>query len=508
MSIAPYCRSNQTCSCQPNTFPENQLSGPKESKTILAARSHKNGASFIRRTTTKASRVTLLIRKSPRLKQLDNAPLKVPGIAALPVELLQQITSYLPNVALIALGLTCRSILAAIGTEHLGMLKELWRRPQKWELLMLLARDLPDYFPCEPCYMLHSRELRASTPRASSTIAKPGPIMSLPPELLQMIAGYLPTSSQASLALTSRAVCRTIGTVSWSEMKKKHWEKLPFLIALRRDLPEYGTCAACCKLLHRCSKRAWPMLKRSWGESANAALYWPSNYYLQLVLDYNHHGTRNGFCQSRLECTNKVVRVMVPEEGLSRSPFLNKRRAIEIVIEYSTSVRVVENGIVWNAEYSVTLPADWNSLAAMRYWDAPNRLYLCPHVGARLQEPLGRSKPPSHGDHHQGFWRGWSHHKEFSRRGWQCTECPTEFSEYWPPVVDEGGETKVVYNVWHYSRAINSCSDGLRTRGFVHLEEKDGIACVKPGTIEGNEFYFGKIEEMFSNTQKVPFVVL
>lgn len=83
----------------------------------------------------------------PRLIALKYSPL-----ARIPVELIQHIDLYLTPASRAAFSLCCSLILSALGSGHLKELKG-WDR---YDFLVLLERDLPQYIACDSCKRLHS----------------------------------------------------------------------------------------------------------------------------------------------------------------------------------------------------------------------------------------------------------------------------------------------------------------------------------------------------------------
>ncbi|KAL2354385.1 hypothetical protein BJ546DRAFT_57593 [Cryomyces antarcticus] len=80
--------------------------------------------------------------------------------------------------------------------------------------------------------------------------AAEGPLMSLPIELVQLIATFLPLSSQATLALTSHSMLSTIGGESWQALRlNRHKdEKRVFLAHIENKFPKHRLCNRCARL--------------------------------------------------------------------------------------------------------------------------------------------------------------------------------------------------------------------------------------------------------------------
>jgi hypothetical protein len=68
----------------------------------------------------------------------------------------------------------------------------------------------------------------------------------LPPDILLLIAGYLPVPARLSLKLTSTKLYSTFETLRWSSLR--HAEKVEFLILLRSSIqPGQLLCSFCTK---------------------------------------------------------------------------------------------------------------------------------------------------------------------------------------------------------------------------------------------------------------------
>jgi len=92
---------------------------------------------------------------------------------------------------------------------------------------------------------------------------------SLPTELLQHIASFLPIASAASLALLNRPLRRALGDRYWLSLRDatRPSEKRDFLAILERDLPGFVLCH-CCNRFHRWIAEESPRRTSEWGAAA------------------------------------------------------------------------------------------------------------------------------------------------------------------------------------------------------------------------------------------------
>ncbi len=97
----------------------------------------------------------------------------------------------------------------------------------------------------------HCRSMVARITRSKKT-TKRTCFDTLPPELWQMIASYLPLSSAASLILTCRSALALIGTQCWVDLnlRSQSLERMRFLEFLDKSLPRYFLCQQC-HIFHR-----------------------------------------------------------------------------------------------------------------------------------------------------------------------------------------------------------------------------------------------------------------
>ncbi|OCL03548.1 hypothetical protein AOQ84DRAFT_356856 [Glonium stellatum] len=94
---------------------------------------------------------------------------RTPYLLSLPVELLQEISTYLSDSEFAAFGLTCKPLLSTLGTKPWHDLRA-QNREDFLNLLILLQRDLPEWRLCRKCNKLHGPKFSTVTlPRAVLT---------------------------------------------------------------------------------------------------------------------------------------------------------------------------------------------------------------------------------------------------------------------------------------------------------------------------------------------------
>lgn len=86
-------------------------------------------------------------------------------LLALPVELLQDVASYLPASERISFTLACKALYSTLGSQVFSGLRKA-DRSELNNFLIILQRDLPRYRFCQPCATLHG-------PKNSTTIVPP-----------------------------------------------------------------------------------------------------------------------------------------------------------------------------------------------------------------------------------------------------------------------------------------------------------------------------------------------
>jgi hypothetical protein len=80
----------------------------------------------------------------------------------------------------------------------------------------------------------------------------------LPPELIIMIANFLPTQAAACLSLCNRAMSQILGPNIWRCLNFQDPDmRASFLSVLSKDLPQHFVCYLCVQL-HASSAVPWP----------------------------------------------------------------------------------------------------------------------------------------------------------------------------------------------------------------------------------------------------------
>ena len=134
----------------------------------------------------KADSVTLKTKLSMFIqKPISTARPRTSYLLSLPVELLQEISTYLSDSEFAAFGLTCKPLYSTLGTKPWQDLR-VQNREDFINLLVLLQRDLPERRLCRKCDKLHGPKF--------STITLPRAVLtrnSIPAPLIRDTAIYL-----------------------------------------------------------------------------------------------------------------------------------------------------------------------------------------------------------------------------------------------------------------------------------------------------------------------------
>ncbi|KAF2186969.1 hypothetical protein K469DRAFT_705515 [Zopfia rhizophila CBS 207.26] len=99
-------------------------------------------------------------------------------LLSLPVELLQEIATYLPEYERIALALTCKALQATLGSDSFPSLQKIDKN-EFISLLTALQRDIPNYRVCCPCKTLHgpNNSAVALPPNKLRRLSQPDPLL-------------------------------------------------------------------------------------------------------------------------------------------------------------------------------------------------------------------------------------------------------------------------------------------------------------------------------------------
>ncbi|OCK80491.1 hypothetical protein K432DRAFT_382165 [Lepidopterella palustris CBS 459.81] len=251
---------------------------------------------------------------------------------------------------------------------------------------------------------------------------KPDKIQSLPVELLQQIADYLPADSKAAFALTCHKTARAIGSQSWTEMSLggSWYKQLEFLDLLQRDLPplDWWRCRQCMNL-HR---RSWlgpsqqgGFLARWWKRRCQVGelkygllddpIYAIGFDHVQLVMDrhFNRRGrtSLNGICIDSLKCSGTRI---FPADNTTN-----------IVLKYYFEPRIVVDRLLLHSSYRFephrTMFLNNTSLIEATVLDFLGGFdfHFCNHCSTKLVREIENHREPN-GMQYQS-----------------CPFCPTEY---------------------------------------------------------------------------------
>ncbi|KAF2175108.1 hypothetical protein K469DRAFT_702980 [Zopfia rhizophila CBS 207.26] len=341
------------------------------------------------------------------------------------------------------------------------------------------SRDQPgniaEEWYCWRCDKMHPTTLtKAANPGAT----RPSTIESLPTELLQHIAGYLPVSCRASLAFASRTLCNRLGTEAWS--RTAFWgnksERYNFLSLLSRDLPTYGLCGRCVMLRHYDSECAWPLLRpHREMRGIQPPVYSVSEFLAQRTLAYYRHGRETGTCMSILACSGTYRKPWTADDRIHAeyAGFKDDDLELGIPIKYKADARLAADNleIISHVQYQIDLPQPWTSLELAECWAIIRGLYVCPHTLSHWLVTTERQKEST----------------------WICSTCPTDVrgtinsDANSDENADENGNEKssIVIDVWQNS--VGRCGDRMT----------DTVLC----PVSGQWFRKGKIREMFESAR-------
>ena len=183
-------------------------------------------------------------------------------------------------------------------------------------------------------------------------------LVSLPNELLQHIASFLPITSAASLAFSGRHLRQALGDQYWLPLKDvtRSPLKLDFLIMLERDLPGYVLCH-CCNRLHSWIAEETPRRASQWGEVAtrrecimrdqikldHVPAYDLRFRHCQLVMNAYRYGPAHGIFWTLCHTSGDTAEADYPQHKSSSPPGLH---SMSLFFEFDSRYR-------W---YSTTVP--------------------------------------------------------------------------------------------------------------------------------------------------------
>jgi hypothetical protein len=192
-----------------------------------------------------------------------------------------------------------------------------------------------------------------------------GRLFTLPVELLQEIATYLPPSGRVALSLTCKALQNTVGAGSpqWPKALEKH-DVLALLVLIQRDVPQYRLCSPCRTLhlpsrsiimlpsnkLHR-DRNLHPMvqayLQAPDEKKCPNLLYWLSPEHLRRAVTKQ-------ICISTLRCSGTV--------SLSRA-FPTIPELHGGTFDFKITPALNRSNVIFHADYEINFIC-----APIRYW--------------------------------------------------------------------------------------------------------------------------------------------
>ncbi|PQE27138.1 Cyclin-like F-box protein [Rutstroemia sp. NJR-2017a WRK4] len=193
----------------------------------------------------------------------------------------------------------------------------------------------------------------------------------LPPELIIIIASFLPTQSAACLSLCSRAMSQILGSDAWRCLKiQSPGVRATFLSDLSKDLPQYFVCYLCVQL-HTTSAVQWPRsspktLTRCLRKELALKHCSQSGIYLrfphiQLVMNRHYLGPSHGFPLEAFQTTEVI------ESDIFRN-----------IVLLSVEAQIVSDELLMRSQQWVLLPHNRRDKLVTR------RLFhhLCHHIWA------------------------------------------------------------------------------------------------------------------------------
>ncbi|KAF2475467.1 uncharacterized protein BDR25DRAFT_391572 [Lindgomyces ingoldianus] len=329
--------------------------------------------------------------------------------------------------------------------------------------MVLIVKSLTSGF-ASVCFSPLASKFQAANLRREESIWPKICLVSLPTEILQQIAGYLPVSSQASLAFTSRYLCRLIGTSTWINSWAKlnqvaNRRKIQFLSHLARDMPAYAHCKECNILRPYDSECAWPLLRNHREERAIRPLvYSISEFLTQRTRMYYRHGRETGTCLSVLTCSGTYHKPWA-DQDIEDVGFSQEELKQGLPIKYSTTARLAKDltidRLITHVNYQINLPQHWSSFSVAQRYAILRDLYLCPHTYASKIQYRDPDDPTYPADSSIAHWlpsRG-----QIPDSIWRCSQCPTEFRARVGS--DSGLVCRFEIDVWQHS--TGSCGDGM-----------------------------------------------
>ena len=210
-------------------------------------------------------------------------------------------------------------------------------------------------------------------PKADPAPPPISPITTLPTEILQHIATFLPTTSVASFALCSRGFCRTIGSQAWRDLQDpaSAAEKHHFLSILERDLPDLVHCHHCIRLHRReayeaLQRQSWKVIPPRLKECIKR-----DTIQYRWAPDYNLHFR---WCQLVMKAYRYGPRYGIPVAALTHVHSESRERSSSQVF-FSARIDPVADELILRHIYRVVIPSS-KDIADLRW----HHVEICPHL--------------------------------------------------------------------------------------------------------------------------------
>lgn len=330
-----------------------------------------------------------------------------------------------------------------------------WRR--EWEKPAPFQQPRPGYSSLPKRIAALLSFTAASIPDEKRSLA------SLPTEIIQYIANYLPLDSRAVLALTNRTLCFHVGTESWKELKIPSQKvlRMEFLELLERDVPHLWLCRTCQNLHRKTIKPQQDFHPRGLDRFCNG-FYCLSFSQVHLALSRHKLGRPHGICLENLACRG------------------SRRISETTILQYIMKLCIARNHngvdeLLLNAKYRFHGPKGWDPQSVIGDF-----LNLCPHQRLRDAEGAVARLIKCKSKHFENG-NGLNCTKCIGLK--QCSQCPSEYTASLAP------DLSLRLEVWHNLgpgrntsdlkwKAISSPIDKLEHRYFFW-----------PGTVQASYRY-------------------
>ena len=194
--------------------------------------------------------------------------------------------------------------------------------------------------------------------------------LDLPPELIILIADWLPAEFAACFALCNRGLCQILGSTF---IKLRGASRNAFLSVLARDLPQYYWCHKCVRL-HQISAISWPGIG-TYGGSPNCLRQTPSYIHffgfglwidfvhVQLVMKRHFYGPDHGFPLEAFQHF-EVRKSFWKQLGMGQ------------ITALSVDTKIVDNEFLMRSQLCVLLPKHRRN----KFYSSTFPYNLCQHI--------------------------------------------------------------------------------------------------------------------------------